>query len=265
MTNLYFILASTALLCMAVTWLGVLKGSVIKLLPLLLACIASVGSVIAWQFTENWNSGFSESLWLSVGCTLLFFLALITVSSNGEGLAVLLLPYLFILCLLALLFYSEDQVLAGMINPTKWVWAHIAFSVSTYSLVTLAAIAGVSAALRERNLKLKKQRGFVDVLPTLSQSEQIETRLLRVSLLFIIFGILTGLSAEYIAHGNFIVFDHKTIFVFLALIVLGVMEAFRVVIGLRGRRAARLVLLIWLFLTLAYPGVKLVHHSFGTA
>ena len=53
-------------------------------------------------------------------------------------------------------------------------------------------------------------------------------------------------------------FDHKTVLSLLAFAVIGLLLFVHYRIGLRGRRAARLVLLAYLLLTLAYPGVKFV-------
>jgi ABC-type uncharacterized transport system permease subunit len=55
-----------------------------------------------------------------------------------------------------------------------------------------------------------------------------------------------------------LVFDHKTVFSLLAFLVIGILLLLHRVSGLRGRRAARIALLGYLLLTLAYPGVKVV-------
>ena len=71
-------------------------------------------------------------------------------------------------------------------------------------------------------------------------------------------GILTGAAAEWFATERLAGIGHKTVFSVLAFLVIGGVLAAHRFTGLRGRRAARLVLLAWLLLTLAYPGVKLV-------
>ncbi len=55
-----------------------------------------------------------------------------------------------------------------------------------------------------------------------------------------------------------LVLDHKTVFSLLAFLVIGILLLLHRISGLRGRRAARIALLAYLLLTLAYPGVKVV-------
>ena len=54
------------------------------------------------------------------------------------------------------------------------------------------------------------------------------------------------------------VFDHKTILTVTAFLVIGGLLIAQRVSGVRGRLAARFVLLAYLLLTLGYPGVKFV-------
>jgi ABC-type uncharacterized transport system permease subunit len=71
-------------------------------------------------------------------------------------------------------------------------------------------------------------------------------------------GILTGVATEYLATGQLFVLTHKTLFALLAFLVILVLLAMHLRTGLRGRRAARLLLVAYLLLFLAYPGVKFV-------
>jgi ABC-type uncharacterized transport system permease subunit len=71
-------------------------------------------------------------------------------------------------------------------------------------------------------------------------------------------GILSGAAAEWFATERLAGIGHKTVFSVLAFLIIGGVLAAHRHTGLRGRRAARLALLAWLLLTLAYPGVKLV-------
>jgi ABC-type uncharacterized transport system permease subunit len=55
-----------------------------------------------------------------------------------------------------------------------------------------------------------------------------------------------------------LVFDHKTVLTITAFVVIGGLLAAHYKTGLRGRQAARIVLLAYLLLTLGYPGVKFI-------
>jgi ABC-type uncharacterized transport system permease subunit len=66
------------------------------------------------------------------------------------------------------------------------------------------------------------------------------------------------MAAEYFERGRLLVFDHKTTLSIAAFIAIGVLLAAHRFTGVRGQQAARGILLAYLLLTLAYPGVKFV-------
>jgi ABC-type uncharacterized transport system permease subunit len=61
-----------------------------------------------------------------------------------------------------------------------------------------------------------------------------------------------------VTSGEFFTLSHKTLLAVLAFLVIGLLLLLHYRSGLRGRRAARVVLVAYLLLTLAYPGVKFV-------
>jgi ABC-type uncharacterized transport system permease subunit len=63
---------------------------------------------------------------------------------------------------------------------------------------------------------------------------------------------------EYLETNRLMAISHKTIFVLVAFAVIVVLIGIERASGLAGRRAARVLLVAYLFLTLAYPGVKFV-------
>jgi ABC-type uncharacterized transport system permease subunit len=86
----------------------------------------------------------------------------------------------------------------------------------------------------------------------------LEVRLLAISEVVLALGIATGMARDYLSSGQLLHFDHKTLLAMLAFAVIGALLVLHYRSGLRGQRAARLVLLAYLLLTLAYPGVKFV-------
>ena len=89
-------------------------------------------------------------------------------------------------------------------------------------------------------------------------SEALELQMLRAAESVLGLGILTGMATLYFETGRVMVFDHKTLFSLLAFGIIAVLLVMRTRTGVRGRQAARFVLLAYLFLTLGYPGVKFV-------
>ena len=142
--------------------------------------------------------------------------------------------------------------------PAGWVYLHIAFSLATYAVLTLAAIAGVSTFLQDRALKNKKATILTRALPTLSAGEVLELRLLGLTAGILVIGLLTGMAVQYFDTGELLVMNHKTVLSLATFAIVVILLAVRHKTGLRGRKAARLILLAYLLLTLAYPGVKFV-------
>ena len=107
-------------------------------------------------------------------------------------------------------------------------------------------------------MKRKWTGGLPRLLPAITDGERLELRLLAAAEIVLGIGIATGMALQYFAEGRVLVFDHKTLLSLIAFAVIGALLVWRQLTGLRGRRAARLVLLAYLLLTLAYPGVKFV-------
>src|SRR6266849_559530 len=201
--------------------------------------LAVVGPVawVAAQMGGPWHTGFAMALWLTIAATMALFLVLALTTRHAWQLAPLLLPYLVVLAVAALVWQSEpERPMPGAV-PAGWLDAHIVFAVATYGLLTLGAVAGLAVFLQERALKAKRPTALTRLLPAVAESETLEVRLLG---------------------GSLLPFDHKTLLSLAAFVVIGGLLLARRRHGLRGRRAARLALLGYLLLTLAFLGVKFV-------
>jgi len=91
-----------------------------------------------------------------------------------------------------------------------------------------------------------------------ADSEHLEFVLLVATELLLALAILSGMGTLYSESHHVLAFDHKTVLTVVAFLLIGLLLILRWRSGVRGRRAARLVLLAYLLLTLAYPGVKFV-------
>jgi ABC-type uncharacterized transport system permease subunit len=142
--------------------------------------------------------------------------------------------------------------------PAGWLDTHIALAVVTYGLLTVAAVAGLAVFLQERALKAKRPTALTRLLPPVAESETLELRLLAAAEAVLALGLASGMAAEHFIGGRLLPFDHKTLLSLAAFAVIGALLLARYAYGIRGRRVARLALLAYLLLTLAYPGVKFV-------
>jgi len=221
----------------------------------------AIAGALLWvvlAFGPGWRTGLSPALWLAVATILVFFTVIAFVSREAFRLSALLFPYLILKGLLATAALGQlGQPLDG-VAPAGWVYIHIAFSLATYAILTLAAIAAVSTFIQERALKKKKVTALTRALPNLSAGESLELKLLGLTACILGIGLLTGMTVQYFDTGVLFVMSHKTFLSFATFFIVVILLWVRRKTGLRGRKAARLVLLAYLLLMFAYPGVKFV-------
>ncbi len=224
----------------------------------LAVAISGSGSWTIVMFAEGWKTGFAPALWVTITATLLIYLPIAAIYNEGYKLAAGLLPYLLLLGILS--FIWEGQLEGRILTNASqlWVMSHIIFSLTTYGLLTLAAIAGFSAFVQERSLKTKKYTFLNVAFPTLASSEDLESRLLELSAVVLTIGLITGITVHFMQTGSFFHLTHKTLLSVGTFGIILTLLVARKIIGLRGIKAARWALLAYLTLTLAYPGVKFV-------
>jgi ABC-type uncharacterized transport system permease subunit len=224
------------------------------------AAVALAGSA-SWAFVQvgpGWQTGLSAALAVSIAATLAVFLVLAAATREAWRLATLLLPYLVLLAMIAVAVQGVPSPPVLAAAPTGWLQFHIAVSVATYSLLTLAAVAALAVFLQERGLKTKRPNALTRMLPSVADAESLQVGLLVAVEIVLGFGVLSGMAMQYFETGQLLALDHKTLFSLLTFGVIGALLLAHYRTGIRGRRAARFVLLAYLLLTLAYPGVKFV-------
>jgi len=210
------------------------------------------------QLNGPWKTGIGMALWLSIATSLGLFALLAAFVREAWRLTALLLPYLLILALFATIWGRLPEQSQLDTVPDVWLILHIAVSLVTYGLATVAAIAGLAVFLQERSLKRKETGALTRLLPSIADGEALELRLLAAAEVVLGLGIITGMALQYFLSGKLLTLDHKTLLSLLAFAVIGLLLGLHYASGLRGRRASRLVLFAYLLLTLAYPGVKFV-------
>ncbi len=224
----------------------------------LAVAIAGSGAVLSVKLGQGWNGGFAVALWLSVAVTLLLHALLCLLSRAAVRLTPLLLPYLLLLAVLAVVWDASAAEVPVAPPTWAWFWLHILAGLVTYALATEAAVAGLGVLLQELALKRRQSGGLAAHLPTVADGERLEFRLLAWAFGILGAGIATGMALEWGETGRLLIGDHKTLLSLAAFGVIGLVLLLAAQRGLRGRRAARVVLAAWLLLTLAYTGVKFV-------
>ncbi len=222
--------------------------------------VATAGSLAAvWlQFGGAWQTGFSLALWITVTLSLCLFVGLTATTKTSWRLAPLLLPYLFGLGGLATIWSQAPERPMNVAAPLGWIGLHIATSVVTYAILTIAAVAGLAVFLQERSLRSKRPTSFNRMLPSVADAEALQVRLMIAAQMVLTLGLLSGMATQYFTTGDLLVLDHKILLTLAAFLTIGGMLVVHFRTGLRGRKAARIVLVAYLLVTLGYPGVKFV-------
>lgn len=227
----------------------------------ILLAVAVAGPAV-WAGTQMagaWRTGLSTTLWVTVAASMAVFAVTAAVTRHAWRLTPLIGPYMVLLCVLAIVWQqapAQNPLAADALGG--WVAIHIAVSVATYALVTIAALSALGAFLQERALKTKHPTALTRLLPSVVDCERLLVRLLLLGEIVLGVGLLTGIGSQYAESGTFLALDHKTILSITTFVVIGGLLLAHFRTGVRGRMAARFVLLAYLLLTLGYPGIKFV-------
>lgn len=254
------VLNGFALAALAVAAFLSLRSSAGRDGPFWAAEALAVSASGAWAgelLLHGWQAEFGTALWVIVAASASLFLVLATFARQAWRLAPLLLPYLAALGLIASVVRGEPKgVIADV--PAVWIDLHILLAVAIFALLTLAAVASLAVFLQERALKRKRPTALTAMLPSVADSERLAGRLLTVSEAVLALGLATGMAVQYFETGAALRVDHKTLLSLAAFLLIGALLLGHRVCGVRGRVAARVVLLSYLLVMLASPGVKLV-------
>ncbi len=226
----------------------------------ILLAVATAGSaaLVREIFGSGWHTGLAPALWVTVTASLFLFAAIAAFLREAWRLSSLLLPYLFVIGVIATVWLHQPERPLSETAPTAWLTLHIVLSVLTYALLTIGAIAGLAVTLQERSLKLKRPTRLTRSLPSVADGEFLQVRLLFAGEAILGCDLLSGMAAQYFETGRVLALNHKVAFSLLTFGVILVLLVIHARTGMRGRRIGRAVLVAYLLITLAYPGVKFV-------
>lgn len=222
-----------------------------------LACIGPAYAAYSRSHGE-WQIDFASTIWVTMAATAGVFLVFSIFVREAWRLVSLFAGYMMVLGILGIVWQHTPAVPIGEIDGIKWLVLHIGFAVVTYALVTLGAIAALAAFSQERALKNKSIPMLEGRLPAITDCDRFVTLFLTIGEIVLGLGIVSGAALNLAAGHSALTVDHKTIFTLGSFAIIGILLIAQAKSGMRGRRAARIVLLAYLLLTLGYPGVKFV-------
>lgn len=224
---------------------------------LLASTIASASWGLA-RIAPVWETDFSTSLWVTMGVTGVLYSALCIFETSARRLSFVLMPYLFVMGVIATIFESGTSTVLADSRQDAWFFAHVASALATYGAATVAAAAAVSVSMQEHAIKHREPTAFSMRLPSVTEAEEISLKMLLISAAALVIGLATGMAENFVKHGTLLTLSHKVVLSGLALAVILLLIFLQHRTGMRGRRAARVLLAAYLLMTLGYPGVKFV-------
>lgn len=190
---------------------------------------------------------------VTIAWVVVLFSAFISVRKSLPGM--MIVPYsIAVLAIFSALI--AHPVHTASINTNNGLLAHILFSVTAYSVFTLAAIQAALLYYQTRMLKTHFNSPIIKSLPPLQTMETILFEMLYSGVALLSIAIILGflfvdnLFAQRLAH--------KTVFSLISLSLFSVLVIGHKVAGWRGATASRWTLAGCAFLMLGYFGSKFV-------
>lgn len=223
-------------------------------------CVAAAGplAVAAQRAHGVWQADFATTIWVTIAITMVAFLIVSAVLKTAWRLTPLVSAYMLLLGVIGIAWQNVPTEPVPTYEVNAWLVVHIALAVTTYALATIAAVAALAAFLQERALKNKSRPPLSGALPSITDCDDLVILLLAVGEAILGLGLISGVAVNLAVGHAPLPLDHKTVFTLGAFIAIGAILFAHARYGLRGRKAARAVLLAYLLLTLGYPGVKFV-------
>ncbi len=222
----------------------------------LLAMLLVHGVVVHRQMLqgETLHFGFANALSLMMWLALVFYWVE-SFYTRLEGLLALALP-LAALCALMPVMWPEERAIAASHSPIFRL--HFFLAMLAYSLFTLAAMHALLMSASERQLHQGRVTRALAALPPLLTLEALLFRLISLAFALLTATLLSGVVFSEELFGRAFPFNHKTIFAIASWVVFAILLVGRHLRGWRGRKALRWTMGGFLFLMLAYVGMRFV-------
>lgn len=175
-------------------------------------------------------------------------------------------PFVCVLVLLSLALPKPIHEQLKPVYKTVWFPIHVTLAVAGDVAFVLAALVGLMYLIRETTLKAKRTGPVIDRLPNLAILDQINHRLITIGFSLLTLGMLTGALWMYLdPRLAKAIHDPKIIWTGVTWVLYAVVLNGRMLVGLRGRKAAWLSVVGFAMVLVTFIGVNLMGqglHSF---
>ena len=229
------------------------------LLSFVLAVAAAFLSGWLWQNHLRLSGSLSSQLWLLLLLLWGMREVLPRVGVRVDLLTVLFMPYSLVLVGLALLSsFSVVRHDETVMTQDGWITVHMLSAIVGYGVLSWASLAALACLLRARVLAGRKHlQSFLAALPSIREAERMEHQLLIASVVLMVMAMVSG----FVAFSSYQTAWMKILLFLLAFGLAVMLLLMRLYAGVAGVRAARVLLVSWFCLSLAWIGVTLVGGS----
>lgn len=233
------------------------------LVALLLQGIALNDKILAGGNLQlSWVLALSAAIWLGL---IVFWLESLVVKI--DGIQLILLPIAGVTCALAAIFPAAHLITSATETALR---GHLLLALGAYGLITIAAMQSLLMAALDHHLHhpsgaaqqaagLRRAFGrMLDAQPPLLVQERLLFRVIWIAFVALSLAVISGGLISLASTGQWLPFDHKTIFTILSWVTFGILLLGRHLRGWRGRIALRYTLVGFVFVVLSYTGSRFV-------
>jgi cytochrome c-type biogenesis protein CcsB len=185
--------------------------------------------------------------------------------SETDAAAVILVPISIAALLLNVLRGGSEQADIDPVLRGGWIYVHIPLMILSVAALSISFLMAVMYLIQEKQLKSKHPAFFYYRLPSLEVCDELSYRSLWFGFFLLTFGILTGMIWSKYLRGVFWSWDYKEIWAVITWILYAILLHGRMLSAWRGRKAAYLAILGFVFILFAFAGVSHIfksYHSF---
>lgn len=162
---------------------------------------------------------------------------------------------------------SMIAAIAGFIQPEHMiplsqypdsVQLHILIAIPTYGVLFMAFAQACLLSAQDRNMR-KGTGGLMANLPPIQSMESCLFFLIGCGFALMTLNLMLGIFSNQMQTGNILNFNHHIIFSISAWIIFAMTIMGRYALGWRGERAAKMTIVAFTFLVLAYFGTRFVN------
>ena len=239
------------------------KESINKFIYLSNLLFFSIINFIYYKYISSINTSYLSQVTSLLIAVLLFSYFLISIFYfEFIRLRLVFIPFFIIMVLFKYLTFlnidSSDNTLSLFKN--KYLLFHIFSSLFAYSILTICAISSFSVYIKSRLLKrIKFNSILINFLPSLHQSEILTIRFLHLTMLFLFSSIISGMIFHMTEYENFFsFFNYKVSLSIFSFFLIIIFLIYRLLKGCSSFTTFKLVLLSYLFINVAYFGIKIL-------